>query len=153
MAKKPFFLRCWPQIGRYNQNKSFSKQTPVVLGQVEVADYEKNFSKHYFAFLEQKLSLKSPWTLQKRHFYHPCSSRDYYPSKDVFSFDFTFACITFDWDVVLIWFFILRVALCLKIIFHTHNMLLRRLENFLWLFKVQVVPWKHLFGLKLQIFL
>ena len=57
---------------------------------------------------------------------------------------FTFECVTFFWDVILIWFFILHVAVCLKIIFHTHNMLVWRLENFLWQFEVQKVPQKWL---------
>ena len=53
--------------------------------------------------------------------------------------DFSFAPITFDWDIVWLWFFILRVALCLKIIFHTYLMVLRRLENFLRALEVDVL--------------
>ena len=58
MAKKPFFLRCWPQIGRYNQNKSFSKQPLVVLGQVEVADYEKKLFKALFCIFRAKIAFE-----------------------------------------------------------------------------------------------
>ena len=67
--------------------------------------------------------------------------------------DFTFCCVTFDWDVPWLWFFCLRVALCLKIILHTYLMVFRCLENFLWTFEIEKYPSKQLvahFGRKIR---
>ena len=51
----PFFWGFWLQIGRCNQNKSFLKQTPLVLGQLEVANYEKNIFKALFCIFRAKI--------------------------------------------------------------------------------------------------
>ena len=50
LAKKTGFWDCWVEVVQDNRNYTFIKQTLLVLGQVEVADYEKIILKHNFAF-------------------------------------------------------------------------------------------------------
>ena len=131
LASFHFFGGFWLQIGRCHQNKTFLKQTPLVLGQLEVANYEKNIFKALFCIFRAKIVFEVTLDTSKEVL---LPSLQYY---GLLLLEVLFWLRLYVWvhnfwlgcriDII----FILRVALCLKIIFHTHNMLLRRPENFI----------------------
>ena len=61
-----------------------------------------------------------------------------------------FSLISFDRDIVWVWFLVLRVALYLEITLHTHIMVTWCLENFLQHFEVQKVGQKQHFLSKMR---